>query len=68
MEWIDEAKELFKKIPFFVRPFAKKKIEKLAEEMGAKIIDKEIYIQAKAQFNDPKKSGKPNFIARDWEK
>ncbi|MBV5261491.1 protochlorophyllide oxidoreductase [Synechococcus moorigangaii CMS01] len=57
MEWTDEAKELFKKIPFFVRPFAKGKIEKLAEEMGANIIDKDIYIQAKAKFNDPKKSG-----------
>ncbi|BAW97747.1 hypothetical protein NIES970_27030 [[Synechococcus] sp. NIES-970] len=57
MEWTDEAKELFKKIPFFVRRFAKGKIEKLAEEMGATVIDKDIYIQAKAQFNDPKKSG-----------
>lgn len=57
MEWTDEAKELLKTIPFFVRPFAKGKIEKLAEEMGATLIDKEIYIQAKAKFNDPKKSG-----------
>ena len=57
MEWTEEAKELFKKIPFFVRPFAKKKIEKLASEMGANVIDKDIYIEAKAKFNDPKKSG-----------
>lgn len=57
MEWTNEAETLFKKIPFFVRPFAKKKIEKLAEEMGATVIDEEIYIQAKAKFNDPKKSG-----------
>lgn len=57
MEWTDEAKTLFKKIPFFVRPFAKGKIEKLAQDMGATVIDEEIYIQAKAQFNDPSKSG-----------
>ncbi|OKH17795.1 PCP reductase family protein [[Limnothrix rosea] IAM M-220] len=57
MEWTDDAKTLFKKIPFFVRPFAKKKIEKLAQEMGATVIDEEIYVQAKAKFNDPKKSG-----------
>ncbi|AFY38174.1 Proto-chlorophyllide reductase 57 kD subunit [[Leptolyngbya] sp. PCC 7376] len=57
MEWTDEAKALCKTIPFFVRPFAKKKIEKLATEMGATLIDKEIYVEAKAKFNDPKKSG-----------
>lgn len=56
MEWTDEAKELFKTIPFFVRPFAKGKIEKLAEEMGATLIDKDIYTKAKAKFNDPSKS------------
>ena len=57
MEWTSEAKTLFKKIPFFVRPFAKKRIEGLAKEMGATIIDEDIYVKAKAKFNDPKKSG-----------
>ena len=57
MEWTAEAKTLFKKIPFFVRPFAKKRIESVAKEMGATVIDKDVYVEAKARFNDPKKSG-----------
>ncbi|MBE9531349.1 MAG: PCP reductase family protein [Proteobacteria bacterium] len=34
MEWTDEALKLLEKIPVFVRPMAKKKIEKKAEEAG----------------------------------
>lgn len=51
MEWTPEAKEKLKEIPFFVRPAAKKKIEKLAAEMDVALITEEIYDQAKAKFN-----------------
>ena len=34
MEWTAEALELLEKIPIFVRPMAKKKIETKAEEEG----------------------------------
>ncbi len=54
MKWTDEAKLLAKEIPLFVRPFAKKKIETLAAEMGANLITKEIYINAKSKFDKPK--------------
>ncbi|MBD2329808.1 MAG: protochlorophyllide oxidoreductase [Alkalinema sp. CACIAM 70d] len=50
MEWTAEAEAKLKEIPFFVRPAARKKIEKLAEEMGATQITAEIYAQAKAKF------------------
>lgn len=49
MEWTQEAKEKFKEVPFFVRPGARKRIEKLAAEMGATIITLEMYEQAKAK-------------------
>lgn len=51
MEWTPEAEAKLKEIPFFVRPGARKKIEKLAQEMDATIITEEIYQQAKAKFN-----------------
>ncbi len=50
MEWTAEAEARLKEIPFFVRPGARKKIEKLAQEMGASQITAEIYDQAKAKF------------------
>lgn len=51
MEWTTEAKEKLKEIPFFVRPAARKKIEKFASEKGETVINVEIYEQAKAKFN-----------------
>jgi hypothetical protein len=51
MEWHADAKAKLKDIPFFVRPFAAKKIEKLAEEMGVDLITVEVYDVAKAKFN-----------------
>lgn len=51
MEWTTEAEEKLKEIPFFVRPSARKKIEKFAEEKGENLITVEIYHQAKAKFN-----------------
>jgi len=50
MEWTPEAEARLKEIPFFVRPGARKKIEKLAQEMGATQITETIYEQAKQKF------------------
>jgi hypothetical protein len=41
MEWTAEALELLEKIPVFVRPMAKKKIEKQAEAEGLEEITPE---------------------------
>ena len=51
MEWTTEAHEKLKEIPFFVRPSARKKIEKFAAVQGETVITVEIYTQAKAKFN-----------------
>ena len=48
--WTAEAEARLKEIPFFVRPAARKKIEKFAQEMGADQITAEIYDQAKQKF------------------
>ncbi len=48
--WTPEAEARLKEIPFFVRPAARKKIEKLAAELGATQITVEVYEQAKAKF------------------
>jgi Proto-chlorophyllide reductase 57 kD subunit len=50
MEWTKEAQARLKEIPFFVRPGARKKIEKFAEEKGVTIITEDIYEQAKAKW------------------
>ena len=50
VEWTDEAKARLKEIPFFVRPAARKKIEKFAQEAGATEITVEVYEQAKKKF------------------
>ncbi|MFB8789646.1 MAG: PCP reductase family protein [Potamolinea sp.] len=50
MEWTKEAEEKLKEIPFFVRPAARKKIEKFAQEAGQTQITVEVYEQAKAKF------------------
>jgi hypothetical protein len=50
MNWTAEAEAKLKEIPFFVRPAARKKIEKLAIEMGATEITAEIYDEAKKKF------------------
>jgi hypothetical protein len=50
MEWTTEAEARLKEIPFFVRPAARKKIEKFAQAAGAPQITVEIYDQAKQQF------------------
>lgn len=48
--WTEEAKARLKEIPFFVRPAARKKIERFAQEMGIGQITEEVYEQAKQKF------------------
>jgi Proto-chlorophyllide reductase 57 kD subunit len=50
IEWTTEAEACLKEIPFFVRPAARKKIEKFAQELGVAEITVEVYRQAKQQF------------------
>jgi predicted transcriptional regulator len=50
IEWTTEAEACLKEIPFFVRPAARKKIEKFAQELGVTQITVEVYQQAKQQF------------------
>lgn len=50
MEWTADAKARLKEIPFFVRPAARKKIEKFAQEQGVSQITVEVYEAAKQQF------------------
>jgi hypothetical protein len=51
MEWTPEAENCLKEIPFFVRPAARKKIEKFAAVLGVTQITVEVYEQAKQKFN-----------------
>jgi hypothetical protein len=51
MEWTKEAEARLKEIPFFVRPAARKKIEKFAQENELTQITEEVYEQAKKKFN-----------------
>ena len=50
ISWTAEAEAKLKEIPFFVRPAARKKIEKFAQEQGITEISVEVYDQAKQQF------------------
>ena len=50
MNWTAAAEQRLKEIPFFVRPAARKKIEKFASDRGITEIDETVYEQAKAQF------------------
>lgn len=52
IDWTPEAEAKLKEIPFFVRPAARKKIEKFAQEMGISQITVEIYDQAKQKFGN----------------
>ncbi|WP_071190219.1 PCP reductase family protein [Trichormus sp. NMC-1] len=51
IKWTAEAEAKLKDIPFFVRPFARKKIENYAQENSISLITLEIYEQVKQQFN-----------------
>jgi len=50
-EWTAEAEARLKEIPFFVRPAARKKIEKFAQDLGVSQITLAIYEQAKQKFD-----------------
>ncbi|MBD1876401.1 PCP reductase family protein [Nodosilinea sp. FACHB-131] len=50
MEWTADAEARLKEIPFFVRPAARKKIEKFAQEQSMSQITVEVYEAAKKQF------------------
>jgi hypothetical protein len=50
VSWTPEAEAKLKEIPFFVRPAARKKIEKFAQEQGSSEITVDIYDLAKKQF------------------
>ncbi len=48
--WTAEAEARLKEIPFFVRPAARKKIEKFAQDAGISQITAEVYEEAKKKF------------------
>ncbi|MEB3309107.1 MAG: PCP reductase family protein [Snowella sp.] len=50
IRWQPEAEARLKEIPFFVRPAARKKIEKFAQERDISEITVEVYEQAKQKF------------------
>ncbi len=45
--WTKEAEERLQKVPAFVRPMAKKGIEKMARKQGITVIDAEMMDKAK---------------------
>ena len=50
ISWTTEAEAKLKEIPFFVRPAARKKIEKFAQAQGLNEITVDVYDRAKQQF------------------
>ncbi|MEL6938909.1 MAG: protochlorophyllide oxidoreductase [Cyanobacteria bacterium J06598_1] len=54
LQWTAEAEAALKEIPFFVRPAARKKIEKFARERDLSEITESVYQDAKAQFGQKK--------------
>ncbi len=52
IQWTSEAEARLKEIPFFVRPAARKKIEKFAREREIAEITVEVYEQAKQKFGE----------------
>lgn len=54
VQWTTEAEALLKEIPFFVRPAARKKIEKFARERELTEITAAVYKEAKQQFGRKK--------------
>ncbi len=50
MNWTADADARLKEIPFFVRPAARKKIEKFAQDKELSQITVEVYEEAKKQF------------------
>jgi len=54
LAWTAEAEAMLKEIPFFVRPAARKKIEKFAKERDITQITEAVYHEAKQQFGQKK--------------
>ena len=52
VKWTSEAEARLKEIPFFVRPVARKKIERFAYEREIIEITVEVYEQAKQKFGE----------------
>ena len=50
MAWTDEAEQLLREVPFFVRPAVRRRIEKLASEAGLAEVSGDFYRQARASF------------------
>jgi len=56
MVWNEEAEQLLREVPFFVRPAVRRRIEALAKEAGLEAVDGAFYQQARASFGR-KRSG-----------
>lgn len=52
--WTEAAEARLKEIPFFVRPAARKKIERFAQEADITEITEAVYEEAKQKFNKRK--------------
>lgn len=52
--WTAEAEAKLKEVPFFVRPAARNKIEKFAQEQGKLEINIDVYEHVKQQFRAKK--------------
>jgi len=50
ISWSEEAEQLLREVPFFVRPAVRRRIESLAAEAGHEAIDAAFYRQARDSF------------------
>jgi len=48
--WSDEAEQLLREVPFFVRPAVRRRIVSLALEAGRDAVDADFYRQARDSF------------------
>ena len=49
MRWNDEAKRRLKKVPFFIRPFVRKRAETAAKERGIDEVTSELLDEIKSK-------------------
>ena len=50
ISWSDEAEQLLRDVPFFVRPAVRRRIEELAGAAGRAAVDGDFYRQARESF------------------
>ncbi|WP_370525728.1 PCP reductase family protein [Synechococcus sp. CBW1004] len=50
ISWSDEAEQLLREVPFFVRPAVRRRIESLALEAGEAVVDADFYRRARDSF------------------